>query len=815
MQKFSGSCHNLAALRDEADGLSDYLLSGSRLEKMSRGSLDEGSRSKRMIMVANHLPLRALDDGKGGHEFEWDEDSLIGQAKEGIDSTLDVIYVGGLPVAIPQDAQDRLSDELLAKFRCYPVFLEPELKQKFYQGFCKQQLWPLLHYVLPMSPLSLGRFDPELWQAYVRANMIFTDRLVEVVSQDVDYVWIHDYHLMVLPSLLRRRLHKVACGLFLHSAFPSSEIFRAFPKREELLRSMLNADVIGFHTFDYARHFLSCCSRMLGLEHHTKRGSILMTYYGRDVHLKILPTGVQPERFIGGFQWAETKWRIGELKDQLKGKTVLLGVDDMDMFKGIEMKLLAFERLLDLHEEWRGSLVLVQITNAPRSNSKETQDLLYFIKSTADRINQKYGDARVGFSPLIYIERPVPLHERLAYYSLADVVVVTATRDGMNLVPYEYIVCRQGAPELVDRTSMLVVSEFVGCSPSLSGALRVNPWSTSSVSDGIYKAIKMPKADQRMRHEKHWSYVQKHTVSYWASSCTQYLIKSTEGHQRMKTYGLGLGLDNFRVVALDPSFQKLQLATLLPAYQNAKKRLILCDYDGTLVPSTQMDMRPSSEVMRLLNSLAEDPNNSMYIVSGRVKADLQAWFSGMLSLGVASEHGYYKKHPGNAEWRVEYPGLDFSWKEIVRPIMEVYTMSTDGTHIVEKDSGITWAYANADPDFGSWQAKELLDHLESVMVGEAIEVVSGQHYVEVKPKGMTKGVTVRKLLETVQPDFVLCMGDDRSDEEMFQTFTDASCDSLAVFACTVGQKPSNANYYVNDHNDVVSILSRLSENAGA
>jgi trehalose 6-phosphate synthase/phosphatase len=189
-----------------------------------------------------------------------------------------------------QDVLQRLSDHLAAEFNCFPVFMEPYLKQRFYQGFCKQQLWPLLHYVLPMSPYSLGRFNPELWQAYVRANMIFTERLVETVRQDIDYVWIHDYHLMVLPSLLRRRLHKVAIGFFLHSGFPSSEIFRAFPKREEVLRSLLNADVLGFHTFDYARHFISCCSRMLGLEHYTKRGSILMNYYGRDVHLKILPS---------------------------------------------------------------------------------------------------------------------------------------------------------------------------------------------------------------------------------------------------------------------------------------------------------------------------------------------------------------------------------------------------------------------------------------------------------------------------------------------------------------------------------------------
>ena len=183
-----------------------------------------------------------------------------------------------------------MADHLQETFACYPVFMEPDLKQRFYKGFCKQQLWPLLHYVLPMSPYSPGRFSPELWQAYVRANMVFTERLVAIVRQSLDVVWMHDYHLMVLPSLLRRHLHKVAIGMFLHSAFPSSEIFRAFPRREELLRSLLNADVIGFHTFDYARHFISCCSRMLGLEHFTKRGRILMNYYGRDVHLKIAPS---------------------------------------------------------------------------------------------------------------------------------------------------------------------------------------------------------------------------------------------------------------------------------------------------------------------------------------------------------------------------------------------------------------------------------------------------------------------------------------------------------------------------------------------
>jgi trehalose 6-phosphate synthase/phosphatase len=187
----------------------------------------------------------------------------------------------------------RLAEQLSTQLRCFPVFLEPTLKQRFYKAFCKQQLWPLLHYVLPISPYSLGRFSSELWQSYVKANQEFANALVQLpLAPDTDIVWVHDYHLMVLPSLLRRRLHNVAIAMFMHSAFPSSEIFRAFPRREEILRSLLNADVLGFHTFDYARHFLSCCSRMMGLEHYTQKGRILLNYLGRDIHIKILPSGV-------------------------------------------------------------------------------------------------------------------------------------------------------------------------------------------------------------------------------------------------------------------------------------------------------------------------------------------------------------------------------------------------------------------------------------------------------------------------------------------------------------------------------------------
>lgn len=688
----------------------------------------------------------------------------------------------------------------------------------------------MMHYLIPLNPNSLGRFDPHLWSAYVRANMAFANRLVEVLSSlEDDYVWIHDYHLLVLPSLLRKRFHRIKCGIFLHSPFPSSEIFRTFPRREEVLRSLLNADVIGFHTFDYARHFLSCCSRMLGLEHKTSRGSIIIEYYGRDVGIKIMPTGVKPERLLDACSWPDTAWRRGELAAQFRGKTVLIGVDDMDVFKGIELKLAAFEQVLVHHPEWRGKLVLIQVTSAARAPGRDVDDLHAHVMHLVESINAKFREP--GYEPIVWLERPVPLYERIALYSIADVAVVTATRDGMNLMPYEYIVCRQGPSAAEDgsdavqqaaaaavaaaqnntstdmqqrHASMLVVSEFVGCSPSLSGAIRVNPWSVDSVRDAIYAAIRLPLADRLIRHEKHWKYVSSHTVKFWAKSYVTDLQRFTKDHSKLQCFDLGFALDTFRMVALTSNFRKLQSDAVVKAYNTSARRVVLLDHDGTLVPQSSISSRPGEEVLRVLRALTEDPANKVYIISGRARDELAEWFTSVPLLGIAAEHGFYSRPSAQVGWTVQDPEADFSWKDIVLPILQLYTESTDGSYIEKKESALVWHYRDADPDFGSWQAKELLDHLEGVLSNEPIEVVPGHSIVEVKPQGVSKGRAAERALMSDQ-DFVLCIGNDRSDEEMFHAMPEGP----RTFACTVGQKPSKAPFYVNDPSDVVATLGKL------
>ncbi|KAL9226321.1 hypothetical protein vseg_002150 [Gypsophila vaccaria] len=779
---------------------------------------------ERKIIVANMLPLSASKDVETGKwNFTLDEDSLYLQLKNGLSPDTEVIYVGSLKADIDLSEQEEVSQRLLKEFKCVPTFLPHDIQKKFYHGCCKQYLWPLFHYMLPMCPDHGDRFDRSLWQAYVSANKIFADKVMEVINPEDDFVWVHDYHLMVLPTFLRKRFYRVKLGFFLHSPFPSSEIYRTLPVRDDILRGLLNCDLVGFHTFDYARHFLSCCSRMLGLDYESKRGHIGLDYFGRTVYIKILPVGIHVDRLTSVLNLPCTSSKVKEIQEQFKGKKVIVGIDDMDIFKGINLKLMAIEQLLRQNPKFLGNLVLVQIINPARSSGKDVQETKRETYMIAKRINEVYGSP--NYDPVILIDRPVPRFEKSAYYAIADCCLVNAVRDGMNLVPYKYVVCRQGTPALDEalgiksetpHTSMLVVSEFIGCSPSLSGAIRVNPWDIDAVAEALNVALTMPDPEKQLRHEKHYRYVSSHDVAYWARSFLQDLERASKNHYTKRCWGFGLGL-GFRVVSLSPSFRKLGVDRIGSTYRRSSRRVIFLDYDGTLVPQSCMNKCPSPEVIAVLNGLCNDPKNTVFVVSGRGKDPLAEWLGPCELLGVAAEHGYYLRWNKSGGW--ESMTAELEWKEIVEPIMKSYTEATDGSTIEVKESGLVWHHQDADPDFGSWQAMELVDHLENVLANEPAVVARGQHIVEVKPQGVSKGTVVQKVISGLieagtPPDFLMCIGDDRSDEDMFESLLKSSSNpslpsTPEVYCCTVGQKPSKAKYYVDDTADVMKLLSGL------
>ncbi|KAL0372953.1 UNVERIFIED_CONTAM: Alpha,alpha-trehalose-phosphate synthase [UDP-forming] 5 [Sesamum calycinum] len=739
-------------------------------ENRSNGGSDAPSSisQERMIIVGNQLPLRAHrreSDGDRGWDFSWDEDSLLLQLKDGLGEDVEVIYVGCLKEEIDVSEQDDVAQTLLETFKCVPAFIPPELFSKFYHGFCKQHLWPLFHYMLPLSPDLGGRFDRSLWQAYVSVNKIFADKVMEVITPDDDFVWVHDYHLMVLPTFLRKRFNRVKLGF--------------------------SSIVLSHH-----QRYIELYLRMLGVSYQSKRGYIGLEYYGRTVSIKILPVGIHMGQLRSVLDLPETEAKVAQLRDKFQGKTVLLGVDDMDIFKGISLKLLAFEQLLTHHPDKRGKVVLVQIANPARGRGKDVQEVQSETYATVARINHVFG--KPGYEPVVLIDTSLHFYERIAYYVIAECCLVTAVRDGMNLIPYEYIVCRQGTDKLDEtldlnpsapKKSMLVVSEFIGCSPSLSGAIRVNPWNTDAVAEAMDSAMMVPEAEKQMRHEKHYKYVSSHDVAYWAHSFLLDLERACREHIRRRCWGIGFGL-GFRVIALDPSFRKLSVEHIVSAYRRTKNRAILLDYDGTMTSQTAADMSPTAEAIGILNKLAETPK--------------------ML----------FSLPQNSADWETCFVCQDFYWKQIAEPVMQLYTETTDGSFIETKESALVWNYQLADPDFGSCQAKELHDHLESVLANEPVSVKSGQHIVEVKPQGVNKAgggkTSSNHAKERSTSRFRALHRDDRSDEDMFEVIMSAKDDgSLSpvaeVFACTVGQKPSKAKYYLEDISEILRMFQGLAD----
>mmetsp|Transcript_4596 Transcript_4596/g.7114 ORF Transcript_4596/g.7114 Transcript_4596/m.7114 type:complete len:963 (+) Transcript_4596:113-3001(+) len=769
--------------------------------------------STTVILVLYRLPIVATKTDHGW-SFKWDDDALYLTSlalKRGMQGKVHLLWLGYPTVYIPPEDQERVQRTLMDEFNCKPVFLpEKGIVDEHYNGFCKDTLWHMFHNIVDINGPT-REFDRRKWQAYCALNTKFAQTIIEVYNEG-DMIWIHDYHLLVLPTYIRRRLHAAKIGLFLHTPFPSSEVYRTLPVREDILRGILSASLVGFHLFDYARHFLSACTRMLGLQFESRRGGFLgVEYNGRHVMVRVSHVGIDPERFIQRLETPDVQKTVEELLTTYKGKVLLLGIDDMDKLKGIPLKLLALYNLLTNYTCWQNKVVLIQRTLPKSGRNDEQQQVRDEIAGLVNKINTEFG--RDGYRPVDYQERALEFDERVALYSIADAVINTSIRDGLNLTPYEFVCCSR------DKGGVLIASEFTGCSRVLSGAIHVNPWNIEEVAAAIDKALSMSLIEKQVKHDKDYQYVTTHTTMVWAESFLSDLDRAAEKADRLTYLSLGLGT-GFRVLEFGAGFKKLDVDAVVKSYRNAKRRLLVFDYEGTL---TQLGSLaglsvPSPPVLACLQRLCQDRANTVFIVSGRERKILDRWFRCVPNLGLAAEHGVYYRWNPDEEWLTLSPSVDLSWMEIAHSIFQEYTERTDGSYIEAKESALVWHYRDADPDFGLMQAKELHDHLDNVLSNFPVQVVNGKNIVEVKPKGINKGVMVEKLIADITSagqaiDFALVLGDDRSDEDMFaalDTFFGpqmaSSNSSVTATSCTVGRKPSHAKYFLDNYEEANELL---------
>ncbi|KAJ1977829.1 Trehalose-6-P synthase/phosphatase complex synthase subunit [Dimargaris xerosporica] len=769
-----------------------------------------------LLIVSNRLPV-TIKKQDADWSFSMSSGGLV-SALDGLAKQMSFTWIGWPGMDFPDDDR-RIIHSKLHERNCVPVFLHDDLAEKHYNGFSNSILWPLFHY----HPGEIS-FDEEVWQAYQKANSKFADAICDIV-QDGDLVWVQDYHLMLLPKMLRERMgpekKNVKIGWFLHTPFPSSEIYRILPVREEILLGVLSSDLLGFHTYDYARHFLSSCTRILGLT--TMPNSV--EFEGRIVHVGTFPIGIDPSKFTDGLKKESIQKRIQALEATFRDKIVIVGVDRLDYIKGVPQKIHALEVFLEQYPEYQGRVVLVQVAVPSRSDVEEYQHLISNVYQLVGRINGRFGT--VEYTPIHFLHKSVTFDELVSLYAISDACLVSSTRDGMNLVSYEYISCQER------KHGVLILSEFAGAAQSLNGSVIVNPWNTNELAQGIHQAVTMPPAQRQQNHQQLFRYVTKYTAAYWGMSFVHELMRVSEA------LGTVLSLPLLTPTMVTDTFT-----------QSTGTRLILLDYDGTLTQMHRLPefARPSPHTLELVTALARLPNTFVYILSGRSRHHLDSWF-GHTGVGLSAEHGCYYKHPpalGTLDpnqagksgephapkpdtngWYCLVDHVDPTWRETIRPLFQHYRERTPGSFIEDKEIIMTWHYRDTDPEFGSWQANELKVNLEKALSHLALSIIQGSKTLELRPSYIDKATPVRAILRDLglartlpsadpssnrpQPlvhadiDFILCIGDSRGDEAVFTLLHD---NPYAVTS-TVGRKQTEAKYFVEDVKRVEEVLTHL------
>lgn len=487
-------------------------------------------QGKHLIVVANRLPITITKDASGEYHFKMSSGGLV-SALSGFKKSLSFTWIGWPGFYIPPKDRAYVDKRLMEEYSCQAVYLDDDVAEGHYNGFSNSILWPLFHY----HPGEMN-FDEENWLMYRQANFRFAETVRSQITPG-SMVWVQDYHLMLLPMILRglvdgssggeyqkqeltkiaegieeevdissERIPDVRIGFFLHTPFPSSEIYRILPVRREILLGILFCDLIGFHTYDYARHFLSSCTRILGLP--TMPNGV--EFEGRLAHVGTFPIGIEPSSFINNLEKESVQSRIAQLEQRFNGVKVIVGVDRLDYIKGVPQKLHALELFLTQHPEWIGKVVLVQLAVPSRQDVEDYQNLRSTVNELVGRINGRFGT--VEFMPIHFMHKSLAFDELCALYAISDVCLVTSTRDGMNLVSYEYIACQQA------RQGAMILSEFAGAAQSLNGSIVVNPWDPQQVADAIHEAVTMDTETRAENHRKLFKYVNKYSAAFWGTS---------------------------------------------------------------------------------------------------------------------------------------------------------------------------------------------------------------------------------------------------------------------------------------------------------
>ncbi|MGQ8336362.1 bifunctional alpha,alpha-trehalose-phosphate synthase (UDP-forming)/trehalose-phosphatase [Sunxiuqinia sp. A32] len=730
-------------------------------------------------IVSNRLPLSINKEGS---------DYKLTPSVGGLATGMRSIYreYGGKWIGWPGIAENDLTpadekaiEEKLVGEACLAVHLDKEEINLYYEGFSNNVIWPLFHYFAQFI-----EYNPAYWDAYKEVNRKFADKALETL-EDGDTIWIHDYQLMLVPEMIKTAKPKVTIGFFLHIPFPSFEVFRTLPWRTELIRGMLGSDLIGFHTYDYERHFFSSVRRLLGYEISFNQ----IHLEDRIVMADAFPMGIDYDKFAIKASEIVQKpvQERSDLHRELEkyfhlspDRKLILSIDRLDYTKGIPNRIRAFESFLEKYPQFQNEVTLIMLVVPSRDSVEQYRLLKSEVDELVGRINGRFGS--VNYTPVWYFYRSLPFENLIELYSTCDVALITPVRDGMNLVAKEYIASR------VNQSGVIIISEMAGVAQEMGEAIVINPNNEEQIADSIYQALTMPMEEQKSRMNFLQKRIKRYDVFKWSSEFLKSLRKIEAIQQ------------TFFAKRITPSIQD----ELVDRFQKAKKRAIFLDYDGTLVSfkNDPQAAKPDEELHNLISNLTSDERNIVTIISGRDRDTLQNWL-GKHHVNLIVEHGVWLKNIGG-DWQM-IDNINSNWKPEIRPLMENFVDRTPGTFIEEKNYSLVWHYRKAEPDQGEQRANQLKDELRNLIANHNLEIMEGNKVIEVKAGGINKGIAAMRFIKDENFDCLVAMGDDWTDEYMFRELPE---DSITI---KVGMKKTAAAYKVESVAAIRKLLKVLGE----
>ena len=728
-------------------------------------------KMSKTIIVSNRLPVKVSEHG--GQYILSPSEGGLATGLGSIYKQNDSIWIGWPGLEITGDLEKQQIENELKEQSLFPVFLSQKEISEYYEGFSNDVLWPVFHYYAS----TYANYQHSNWDYYQQVNEKFRDAVLSI-AESGDTIWVHDYQLLLLPRLIRQERPDLSIGFFLHIPFPSYEMFRLIPWRAELMQGILGADLIGFHTFDDVRHFINAATRISPV---TSSANII-SQGERSIVVEPFPIGIDYKKYALLTKDPEVRKNIRLIHDTFKNIKLVVTIDRLDYSKGILQRLQAFEYLLQKYPGYKEKIALYMVVVPSRDTVPQYAQLRDQIDKKVGTINAVYRT--MDWIPIHYYYRSLPLEMLSALYYTADVCLVTPMRDGMNLVSKEYVASR------VNNDGVLILSEMAGASKELIDALIVNPNNTVDIADTIIRAINMPLVEQQKRMVQMRQMVSKFNISHWVKIFMDKLKEVIQLQRSMQTRYISLNTEQ----------------SIVSRYCKTSNRVIFLDYDGTLVDfSSNIDQAvPDEELYGILHTLTEDPANYVVLISGRKHENLSEWF-GNRNIDLIAEHGAWFKMQG-ASWHKQ-PGLSAQWKHDILPILETFVDRTPGSFIEEKSYSLVWHYRKAQKGLGELRAGELMNNLKYLVNDKGLQLLPGDKVVEIKNVEINKGKAALTILDNNYYDFIMALGDDYTDEDVFKALPDSAV------TIKIGSNLSAAKFHLRTPGEARRLLKALAESS--